>query len=82
MQHKDRVAFVAGTWIGLWAGALGAFLICTAVPAATYRLLNLLDERYLELRLPAALVRQLAGDQFTRTALAIRKVDGKGVTAG
>jgi hypothetical protein len=49
--------------IGLWGGAVGAFMVCTATRAATCRLLNELNERYLELRLTAAPVRELADDQ-------------------
>jgi hypothetical protein len=63
MQHNDKVALVAGMTIGLWGGTLGAFLLCTATRAATCRLLNQLDERYLELKLPAAPVRRLVDDQ-------------------
>jgi hypothetical protein len=61
MQRRDKVALVAGTTMGLWGGALGAFLVCTATWAATCRLVNQLDARYFELRLPAAAVSRDTG---------------------
>lgn len=60
MQQNDRFAFVAGISIGLWGGALGAFLICTEAQASMYRLLSNLHERYLELSPPILSGRQLA----------------------
>ena len=63
MSHRDEVALVAGMALGLWGGALGAFLLCTATRAATCCLLNQLDERYLELRVPAEPLRRLVADQ-------------------
>jgi hypothetical protein len=69
MQQRDRLALVAGISIGLWGGALGAFLICTATWAATCRVLNRRDEQCLELRLPALSERSRATDQSPSTAL-------------
>jgi hypothetical protein len=63
MKHQDKVALVTGMTMGLWGGAVGAFLVCSVSRAATCRLLNQLDERYLELRPPAAPVRRLVADQ-------------------
>jgi hypothetical protein len=63
MQHQDKVALGAGMALGLWGGAVGAFMVCTVSRAATYRLLNQLNERYLELRPPAAPLRRLVADQ-------------------
>jgi hypothetical protein len=60
MQQGDRFAFVAGISLGLWGGALGAFLICTTARVAMYSLLGKLDEQVLELIPPIAPQRQLA----------------------
>jgi hypothetical protein len=66
MKHKDKVALVAGTIVGLWGGTLGMFLIFPATWAVTRRVLHQLDEQYLELRVPVLPARQLADDQSRR----------------
>ena len=66
MTHKDKIALVAGTIVGLWGGTLGTFLIIPATSAMTRRVLHQLNEQYLELRAPVVLVRQLAEDQSRR----------------
>lgn len=66
MKHKDKVALIAGTIVGLWGGTLGTFLIFPAIWAVTRRVLHQLDKQYLELRVPVVPVRQVADDQSRR----------------
>jgi hypothetical protein len=68
VQENDRFAFVAGISIGLWGGALGAFLICTEAHASVYRLLHNPHERYLELSPPTLSGRGLADVQSSSPA--------------
>ena len=66
MTHKDKIALVAGTIVGLWGGTLGTFLIFPATWAVTRRVLHQMDEQYLELRVPVIPVRQVADKQPSR----------------
>jgi hypothetical protein len=66
MTHKDTVALVAGTIVGLWGGTLGTFLIFPASWAVTRRVLHQVDEQYLELRVSVLPVRQVADKQPPR----------------
>jgi hypothetical protein len=82
MTHKDKVALVAGTIVGLWGGTLSTFLIFPATWAVTRRVLHQLDEQYLELERPVVPVRQVADEQSRRREAIARAVGGEVVSAG
>jgi hypothetical protein len=82
MQQKDRFAFVAGLSVGLWGGALGWLLICTAARAAMSRRTDQLDEQYVELSPSVVPGRQLVDGQSSRTVSIVSQGWRKAISAG
>jgi hypothetical protein len=53
MHRTEMVALAAGTTVGMAGGALGAFLVCTAVQLVVHRFLDPFHDQYLDFSPPA-----------------------------